>query len=99
MRPDYSLILRYVTNIAELYETYAEKLLTQQAPELWLMVQNQMGILTEDDLPRTMQGQVNAIRVMAIEVALSSERGKKYTIPYWMGCVALYVMIEHISIK
>ncbi len=77
LRPDYSLILRYVTNIAELYETYAEKLLTQQAPELWLMVQNQMGILTEDALPRTMQGQVNAIRVMAIEVALSSEQGKK----------------------
>lgn len=85
LRPDYSLILRYVTNIAELYETYAEKLLTQQAPELWLMVQNQMGILTEDDLPRTMQGQVNAIRVMAIEVALSSEQGKKIYDPVLDG--------------
>ncbi|EBD3761209.1 TPA: type IV conjugative transfer system coupling protein TraD [Salmonella enterica] len=85
LRPDYSLILRYVTNIAELYETYAEKLLTQRAPALWLMVQNQMGILTEDDLPRTMQGQVNAIRVMAIEVALSSDEGKKIYDPVLDG--------------
>ncbi|MJZ42553.1 conjugative coupling factor TraD, PFGI-1 class [Salmonella enterica subsp. enterica] len=84
-RPDYSLILRYVNNISELYETYAERLLRQQAPELWQMVQNQLGILTENDLPRTMQGQTNAVRIMAIEVALSGEEGRKIYDPVLDG--------------
>ncbi|ERT10522.1 hypothetical protein O185_24350 [Photorhabdus temperata J3] len=75
-RPDYTLILRYVTNIGELYETYAEKIIRQHLPVLWEQVKKSLGLLTENDLPRNMQGQANAVKIWAIEMALSSEAGK-----------------------
>jgi len=86
-RPDYSLILRYVTNIGELYETYVENLLTTRAPELLASVENMLsgGLLKEKDLPRNMQGQANALKVWAIETALSSEVGKKLWDPVLDG--------------
>lgn len=86
-RPDYNLILRYVTNIGELYETYVENLLTAQAPQLWINVQNLMGsgALKERNLPRNMQGQTNAMKVWAIETVLSSAVGKKLWDPVLDG--------------
>ncbi len=42
-RPDYTLILRYVTNIGELYETYAEKIIRQCLPVLWEQVREKSG--------------------------------------------------------
>ncbi|MFQ6245922.1 type IV conjugative transfer system coupling protein TraD [Yersinia enterocolitica] len=86
-RPDYNLILRYVTNIGELYETYVENLLTTQAPQLWINVQNLIGsgALKERNLPRNMQGQTNAMKVWAIETVLSSAEGKKLWDPVLDG--------------
>ncbi|WP_445375469.1 type IV conjugative transfer system coupling protein TraD [Photorhabdus tasmaniensis] len=84
-RPDYTLILRYVTNIGELYETYAEKIIKQRLPVLWEQVKKSLGLLTEDDLPRNMQGQANAVKIWAIEMALSSEAGKKLYDPILDG--------------
>ncbi|WP_409160576.1 type IV conjugative transfer system coupling protein TraD [Pectobacterium sp. B2J-2] len=86
-RPDYSLILRYVTNIGDLYETYVENLLSTQAPQLWGMVENLLssGMLNERDLPRNMQGQANAMKVWAIETVLGSDEGKKIWDPVLDG--------------
>lgn len=39
-RPDFTLIQRYVNNIGELYETYAETCLTAHSPQLWLRIEN-----------------------------------------------------------
>ncbi|ECY2916449.1 type IV conjugative transfer system coupling protein TraD [Salmonella enterica subsp. enterica serovar Schwarzengrund] len=57
-RPDYTLIMRYVNNIADLYIRYAEKII---------------------------QAQPDALRIWAIEVALSSEEGKKLYDPILDG--------------
>ncbi|UVO09285.1 type IV conjugative transfer system coupling protein TraD [Pectobacterium polonicum] len=86
-RPDYSLILRYVTNIGDLYETYVENLLSTQAPQLWVTVENLLssGMLNERDLPRNMQGQANAMKVWAIETVLGSDEGKKIWDPVLDG--------------
>lgn len=86
-RPDYSLILRYVTNIGELYETYVESLLASRAPHLLDQVDNLLasGMLKDKDLPRNMQGQANALRVWAIEMTLSSDEGKKLWDPVLDG--------------
>ncbi|MEQ9864689.1 type IV conjugative transfer system coupling protein TraD [Pectobacterium aroidearum] len=86
-RPDYSLILRYVTNIGDLYETYVENLLSTQAPNLWGAVENLLssGMLNERDLPRNMQGQANAMKVWAIETVLGSDEGKKIWDPVLDG--------------
>ncbi|NDL64273.1 type IV conjugative transfer system coupling protein TraD [Acerihabitans arboris] len=86
-RPDYGHILRYVTNIGELYETYVENLLTVRAPLLWERVQSVLssGMLKEKDLPRNMQGQANAMKVWAIEMVLSSDEGKKLWDPVLDG--------------
>ncbi|MBI0472763.1 type IV conjugative transfer system coupling protein TraD [Pectobacterium versatile] len=86
-RPDYSLILRYVTNIGDLYETYVENLLSTQAPQLWVTVENLIssGMLNERDLPRNMQGQANAMKVWAIETVLGSDEGKKIWDPVLDG--------------
>src|SRR5471030_91955 len=86
-RPDYSLILRYVTNIGELYETYVENLLTVRAPQLWVNAENLLasGMLQERDLPRNMQGQANAMKVWAIETVLSTDEGKKLWDPVLDG--------------
>jgi conjugative coupling factor TraD (TOL family) len=86
-RPDYTLILRYVTNIGELYETYVENMLASKAPHLLMQVENLLssGMLKEKDLPRNMQGQANAMRVWAIEMTLSTDEGKKLWDPVLDG--------------
>ncbi len=76
-RPDYTLIMRYVNNIADLYIRYAEKIIQAQLPALQTQIENNQQVLGEDDVPRNMQGQPDALRIWAIEVALSSEEGKK----------------------
>ena len=84
-RPDYTLIMRYVNNIADLYIRYAGKVVSEQMPELESAILNNMNVLGEDDVPRTMQNQPDAVRIWAIEVALSSEAGKKLYDPILDG--------------
>ncbi|KAJ9430791.1 type IV conjugative transfer system coupling protein TraD [Pantoea sp. YR343] len=84
-RPDYSLILRYVTNIGELYQRYVEHLVDKHLPELRSKIENGSNVLKEKDLPRNMQGQSNATRIWAMELALSSEAGKKLYDPILEG--------------
>ncbi|WLR84849.1 type IV conjugative transfer system coupling protein TraD [Enterobacter hormaechei] len=84
-RPDYTLIMRYVNNIADLYIRYAEKIIHEQLPSLQTQIENNQQVLGEDDVPRNMQGQPDALRIWAIEVALSSEEGKKLYDPILDG--------------
>lgn len=84
-RPDYTLIMRYVNNIADLYIRYAEKIIQTQLPALQTQIENNQQVLGEDDVPRNMQGQPDALRIWAIEVALSSEEGKKLYDPILDG--------------
>ncbi|SSG29146.1 type IV conjugative transfer system coupling protein TraD [Klebsiella pneumoniae] len=84
-RPDYTLIMRYVNNIADLYIRYAEKIIHAQLPSLQTQIENNQQVLGEDDVPRNMQGQPDALRIWAIEVALSSEEGKKLYDPILDG--------------
>ncbi|QNQ18641.1 type IV conjugative transfer system coupling protein TraD [Kosakonia sp. SMBL-WEM22] len=84
-RPDYTLIMRYVNNIADLYIRYAEKIIQAQLPSLQTQIENNQQVLGEDDVPRNMQGQPDALRIWAIEVALSSEEGKKLYDPILDG--------------
>ncbi|CFQ98560.1 type IV conjugative transfer system coupling protein TraD [Yersinia alsatica] len=84
-RPDYTLIMRYVSNIADLYIRYAEKIIQAQLPALQTQIENNQQVLGEDDVPRNMQGQPDALRIWAIEVALSSEEGKKLYDPILDG--------------
>lgn len=84
-RPDYTLIMRYVNNIADLYIRYAEKIIQAQLPALQTQIENNQQVLGEDDVPRNMQGQPDALRIWAIEVALSSEEGKKLYDPIFDG--------------
>ncbi|HCQ9164230.1 TPA: type IV conjugative transfer system coupling protein TraD [Klebsiella pneumoniae] len=84
-RPDYTLIMRYVNNIADLYIHYAEKIIQAQLPALQTQIENNQQVLGEDDVPRNMQGQPDALRIWAIEVALSSEEGKKLYDPILDG--------------
>ncbi|EET6417847.1 conjugative coupling factor TraD, PFGI-1 class, partial [Escherichia coli] len=84
-RPDYTLIMRYVNNIADLYIRYAGKVISEQMPELENAILNNMNVLGEADVPRTMQNQPDAVRIWAIEVALSSEAGKKLYDPILDG--------------
>ncbi|PLO68702.1 conjugative coupling factor TraD, PFGI-1 class, partial [Klebsiella michiganensis] len=84
-RPDYTLIMRYVNNIADLYIRYAEKIIQAQLPALQTQIENNQQVLGEDDVPRNMQGQPDALRIWAIEVALSSEEGKKLYDPILDG--------------
>ncbi|KHE02686.1 conjugal transfer protein TraG [Pantoea stewartii] len=76
-RPDYSLILRYVTNISELYEIYVDNLLSKKAPALMgsLEALMQAGI-SEKELPRHLQGRPNGIKIWASEQVLASPQGK-----------------------
>ncbi|WP_288429214.1 type IV conjugative transfer system coupling protein TraD [uncultured Pantoea sp.] len=85
-RPDYSLILRYVTNIGELYETYVDNLLSEKAPALTgsLEALMQAGI-KEKDLPRHLQGRPNGIKIWASEQVLGSPEGKKLWDPVLDG--------------
>ena len=84
-RPDYTLIMRYVNNIADLYIRYAEKIIHEQLPSLQTQIENNQQVLGEDDVPRNMQGQPDALRIWAIEVALSSEEDKKLYDPILDG--------------
>jgi conjugative coupling factor TraD (TOL family) len=84
-RPDYTLIMRYVNNIADLYIRYAEKIIHEQLPSLQTQIENNAQVLGEDDVPRNMQGQPDAVRIWSIEVALSSEEGKQLYDPILDG--------------
>lgn len=84
-RPDYMLILRYVNNIADLYLRYAEVVISKRMPELKASISNNEQALDEQDIPRTMQGQPEAVRIWAVEMALSSEAGKKLYDPILDG--------------
>lgn len=84
-RPDYTLIMRYVNNIADLYIRYAEKIIDEQLPSLQTQIQNNAQVLRDDDIPRNMQGQPDALRIWSIEVALSSETGKQLYDPILDG--------------
>ncbi|MGY2973483.1 conjugative coupling factor TraD (TOL family) [Pantoea sp. PA1] len=85
-RPDYSLILRYVTNIGELYETYVDNLLSEKAPALMgsLEALMQAGI-SEKELPRHLQGRENGKKIWASEKVLGSPEGKKLWDPVLDG--------------
>ncbi len=85
-RPDYSLILRYVTNIGELYEVYVDNLFSGKAPALMgsLEALMQAGI-KEKDLPRHLQGRPNGIKIWASEQVLGSPEGKKLWDPVLDG--------------
>ncbi|SFU56097.1 type IV conjugative transfer system coupling protein TraD [Xenorhabdus koppenhoeferi] len=84
-RPDYALILRYVTNIGELYQTYSLKIIEELLPNLFAQIQNAQDILTEKDVPRHLQSDPNATSIWAIEMALSSNEGKKIYDPILDG--------------
>ncbi|MFB4363085.1 type IV conjugative transfer system coupling protein TraD [Pantoea sp. BS_8] len=85
-RPDYSLILRYVTNIGELYETYVDNLLSEKAPELVAAMQAKMALpLADRDLPRHLQGRDNGKKIWASEQVLGSPEGKKLWDPVLDG--------------
>lgn len=84
-RPDYTLIMRYVNNIADLYIRYSEKVINEKLPSLKKQIENNQNVLGEEDVPRSMQGQPDALRIWAIEVALSSEQGKQLYDPILDG--------------
>ncbi|EPU1662343.1 type IV conjugative transfer system coupling protein TraD [Escherichia coli] len=84
-RPDYMLIMRYVNNIADLYIRYAGKVIRERLPGLEQIIANNQSVLSEDDVPRTMQNQPDAVRIWSIEMALSSEEGKKIYDPILDG--------------
>ncbi|PQK77189.1 conjugative coupling factor TraD, PFGI-1 class [Pantoea ananatis] len=85
-RPDYSLILRYVTNIGELYETYVDNLLSEKAPQLVASMQAMMALPVADrDLPRHLQGRENGKKIWASEQVLGSPEGKKLWDPVLDG--------------
>lgn len=64
----------------------------EQLPALQTQIENNQQVLGEDDVPRNMQGQPDALRIWAIEVALSSEEGKNSMILSLTGCGQRYVM-------
>ncbi|KTR46891.1 conjugal transfer protein TraG [Pantoea ananatis] len=85
-RPDYSLILRYVTNIGELYETYVDNLLSEKAPDLVASMQAKIALpLADRDLPRHLQGRENGRKIWASEQVLGSPEGKKLWDPVLDG--------------
>lgn len=85
-RPDYNLILRYVTNISELYETYVDNLLSEKAPALMGSLETLMQAgISEKDLPRHLQGRANGVKIWASEQVLGSPQGKKLWDPVLDG--------------
>ncbi|MCC3701658.1 type IV conjugative transfer system coupling protein TraD [Rouxiella badensis] len=84
-RPDYTLITRYVNNISELYETYAQKVIADRLPILQAQIDASLKNLKAKDIPRNMQGQPNAMKLFAMETALSSEAGKELYDPILDG--------------
>ena len=85
-RPDYSLILRYVTNIGELYETYVDNLLSEKAPQLVATMQGLMELQIPDrDLPRHLQGRANGKKIWVSEQVLGSPEGQKLWDPVLDG--------------
>ncbi|WP_210456542.1 type IV conjugative transfer system coupling protein TraD [Pantoea ananatis] len=85
-RPDYSLILRYVTNIGELYETYVDNLLSEKAPQLLnsMAVMLQAGV-SDKDMPRHLHGRPNGAKIWVSEQVLGSPEGKKLWDPVLDG--------------
>ena len=67
------------------YIRYAEKVIREQLPSLQAQIQNNEQVLGDDDVPRNMQGQPDAVRIWSIEVALSSEEGKQLYDPILDG--------------
>lgn len=84
-RPDYQLITRYVNNISELYEIYAQKVIEARMPALQRQIENSLKVLNNEDVPRNIQGQPNAVKIMAVETALSSEAGRQLYDPILDG--------------
>ncbi|WP_145558722.1 type IV conjugative transfer system coupling protein TraD [Yersinia mollaretii] len=82
-RPDFSLIQRYVNNIGDLFEIYAEHYLSQHASALWLRIEALVPILNDRDVPRHMEGR--SMRVVAIEQVLNSSEGKRIYDPILDG--------------
>ncbi|WP_145502177.1 type IV conjugative transfer system coupling protein TraD [Yersinia similis] len=82
-RPDFSLIQRYVNNIGDLFEIYAEHYLSQHASALWLRIEALVPILNERDIPRHMEGR--SMRVVAIEQVLNCHEGKRVYDPILDG--------------
>lgn len=82
-RPDFSLIQRYVNNIGDLFEIYAEHYLSQHASALWHRIETLVTILNERDIPRHMEGR--SLRVVAIEQVLNSHEGKQIYDPILDG--------------
>ncbi|WP_411755097.1 type IV conjugative transfer system coupling protein TraD [Serratia sp. (in: enterobacteria)] len=82
-RPDFGLIMRYVNNISDLYENYAEFYLSQHAPALWLQIESLVPVLDERDIPRHMEGR--SMRIVAIENVLGSDEGKRVYDPILDG--------------
>ncbi|VGE56288.1 TraG-family protein [Klebsiella quasipneumoniae] len=67
------------------FNRYAEKIIQEQLPALQTQIENNQQVLGEDDVPRNMQGQPDALHIWAIEVTLSSEEGKKLYDPILDG--------------
>ncbi|EML5447253.1 type IV conjugative transfer system coupling protein TraD [Escherichia coli] len=84
-RPDYAKILRYVTNIGELYQTYSMQVIKAQLPDLFAQIENAQNALTVEDVPRHLQSDPKAVAIWATELALSSEKGKKIYDPILDG--------------
>ncbi|WP_145479762.1 type IV conjugative transfer system coupling protein TraD [Yersinia similis] len=82
-RPDFSLIQRYVNNIGDLFEIYAEHYLSQHASALWFRIEALVPILNDRDIPRHMEGR--SMRVVAIEQVLNSKEGKRIYDPILDG--------------
>jgi hypothetical protein len=99
-RPDYGLILRYVTNIGELYETYVDNLLSEKAPQLMNTTEAMMQSgISDKDLPRHLQGRPNGVKIWVSEQVLGSPEGKNSGTRCWTACAARCSTIAPTSIK
>lgn len=61
------------------------QVIKSQLPDLFAQIQNAQNALTEDDVPRHLQSDPNAVAIWATELALSSEKGKKIYDPILDG--------------
>jgi conjugative coupling factor TraD (TOL family) len=71
-RPDYTLILRYVTNIDALFIEYAQHYFAKADPKAWETIVQIEGRLNEKNISRNMIGREK--RVVALEQYLSQAR-------------------------
>jgi conjugative coupling factor TraD (TOL family) len=82
LRPDFTLIQRYVMNIGALYERYVDNLLSEKAPQLMQVVHALMGSgVEEKDMPRHIQGRTNSLKIWAVEQVLASDEGRRLQDP------------------